>query len=323
MKKKAFTLLELLITMAILVMIVTTAISISGTFLAENYLDTAKTQTIHLIRLAQIRSMSQFKNDQWSIYIDEDSGGTNDQITLFKGNDYATRDSSFDINTPFPNSIALTNTSLNGGGYTTTFEKMTGDTNEYGSFDIQNTLNNETKTITINSKGLIGIETTSVTPSPTPTPTPTATPSPSPTPTPTPTPTATPTPSPTPTPGNAASYLTIDTSAISLDATQKEINGITLENTSGSPITISSITISWTGITNGAKLKTITIDSVDQWTGNNSSGQIADIADFTLSGTTTYALNSLTFSKSVSGITIDITVTMNDTSTKTITNITP
>lgn len=123
--------------------------------------------------------------------------------------------------------------------------------------------------------------------------------------------------------GNEADSLSVNSGSVVLSGDNLSINGITIENTGISSITISSITVSWTGISSGTKLKTITINNIDQWTGNNSSGQIADITDFTLLPLTSYSMNNLTYSKSISGITISITFTMSDGSTKTVSSITP
>ena len=68
------------------------------------------------------------------------------------------------------------------------------------------------------------------------------------------------------------------------------LEGITLQNTGGSEITITGAIISFSGTT-GIKLKSITIETVPRWSGTVSSGQSLEFDPedvFTLSASTTY-----------------------------------
>ncbi len=94
----------------------------------------------------------------------------------------------------------------------------------------------------------------------------------------------------------------------------KNLQDVTLENTSSDPITITGITISFTG-TSGIKLKTITIDSLERWSGTASSGQTKTFdTNFVLSGSTIYSNTGLfEFSKNLSSVT-SLVFIMNDAS---------
>ena len=123
---------------------------------------------------------------------------------------------------------------------------------------------------------------------------------------------------------NESDYLLVDISGVGLNGTNKGVTGITIENTGGADITIATMTVTWTGGLSGNSIKEITIDGTIQWSGNSASGTLLDITDFILiSGAGTYPIDELAFKKSMSGSTIEITFTMSDASTLTISNIQP
>jgi type II secretory pathway pseudopilin PulG len=125
--------------------------------------------------------------------------------------------------------------------------------------------------------------------------------------------------------GGNALDLVIDSSAATIDAGDTSlVTGITLENTGVSSIIIDTIIATWTGGTSGSKIKEMTIDGASVWTGTGNSGQEQDISDVTLTaGTGSIPFDSLDFSKDMTGVTLDLTFTMGDGSTNTITGITP
>ena len=94
----------------------------------------------------------------------------------------------------------------------------------------------------------------------------------------------------------------------------QDLQNVTLENTSVDPITITGITISFTG-TPGIKFTTITMDSLERWSGTVSSGQTATFdTNFVLSASTVYANTGLfEFSKNLSSVT-SLVFIMDDTS---------
>jgi len=83
-----------------------------------------------------------------------------------------------------------------------------------------------------------------------------------------------------------------------------DLQNVTLQNTSGDSITIEGITISFTG-TSGLKLRTITMDGSERWSGTVSSGQSLTFdTNFTLSASTTYSNTGLfEFSKNLTSVT--------------------
>lgn len=86
-----------------------------------------------------------------------------------------------------------------------------------------------------------------------------------------------------PPPGDADS-LVVTGGGISGDT----LGYVTLQNTSSSPITITGVTISFTG-RGGINLSTITMDEIQRWSGSASSGSTITLTiSFTLTANTTY-----------------------------------
>lgn len=156
MARKAFTLIELIIIVAILVITASAVLSTQTSFLVDTYLNTKTDEFIQNLKLSQSRAKSRFHNDSWSIYLDT----PNNQFTLFKGSDYGTRDNAFDILTSLPDSLSISDISLTGGGSTITFDQASGYTSTDGTITFSNNQNNSS-VITINNRGLIALNQTS------------------------------------------------------------------------------------------------------------------------------------------------------------------
>jgi len=99
--------------------------------------------------------------------------------------------------------------------------------------------------------------------------------------------------------GDEASSLVVSGGSIS----GADLQNVTLENTDSNPITITGVIISFTG-QSGVKLKTITMDGTERWSGTAASGAtITFDANFTLSGSTTYSNTGLFhFSKNITSV---------------------
>lgn len=139
--------MELLIVIGILAIITASFTFMQSNAISGTYLRTSTSQIIQTIRLAQTRATTRYKDSAWGVYF------AADQYTMFKGNDYTSRDQSEDDKNELHTSVSLGNISLNGGTDYIVFEKSTGETTNYGSVQITN--GSRTMNISINSKGLI------------------------------------------------------------------------------------------------------------------------------------------------------------------------
>lgn len=120
--------------------------------------------------------------------------------------------------------------------------------------------------------------------------------------------------------GVASDNLQVGTTSAAVNGSDTGlVEGITLQNTSDTTnITLDQMIVSWSGAPGGTKLQEISINSVSVWTGNANSGVTADIVDVTLlQGAPATPIDSLDFSKDMTGTTVTITFVMSDASTKT------
>ncbi len=141
LKNKAFTLLEIMLTVSIFVL---SASILSPIYLSAKNRDDLSTKTdilVSSLRRAQILSISGQGDSSWGVKILEDG------LVIFKGDSYLTRDISQD-DVVSVNKIILTE-----GLDEVVFTKIFGETNNIG--DIKLKLRDKEITVGINKKGVI------------------------------------------------------------------------------------------------------------------------------------------------------------------------
>lgn len=89
-KQNGFTLMEVLLSLAIIALITGILIPAYHTFQMRNDLEVAVNVTAQTLRRAQILSQAVNGGSDWGVYVQEKS------ITLFQGSSYDSRDSGFD-----------------------------------------------------------------------------------------------------------------------------------------------------------------------------------------------------------------------------------
>ncbi len=150
--KNGFTLFELVVVTAIIIMIATASFTISTGRIISNDLNTKVHEMTYTLKLAQMRSITRYKDDTWGVYFNTGSRS----YTLFKGATYAARNTSYDSTITLPSDLSFTSVSLNGGGSEVLFDKLTGKTSRYGTIVVTPT-QGSAWTITVNSLGVIDI----------------------------------------------------------------------------------------------------------------------------------------------------------------------
>ena len=139
--KKGFTLVELLLSIALFSMIAFVSVPIYQTFLFQNDLIVTTNLVINIARSAQLKSQSVQSDSVWGVSIQ-----TN-QTVLFKGATYATRDTTAD-------EVSQIMTGVVPSGLTEfTFSKVFGEASTTGSLVLTGR-NSQTKTLTLNAKGV-------------------------------------------------------------------------------------------------------------------------------------------------------------------------
>jgi prepilin-type N-terminal cleavage/methylation domain-containing protein len=153
-KKKGFTLIELVVVIAIIVIIVSAGFTIRVGVLPDAILSTQTRQVLEGLKLAQIKSISRYKNSEWGVYF-LDNTGSPDQWIIFKGSTYTSRDTAYDQITTLPSSLSFTSISFNGTSELK-FAQITGTPSTSGSLTLTST-ENEAQTITVSARGVVDV----------------------------------------------------------------------------------------------------------------------------------------------------------------------
>lgn len=143
MKKNAFTLLEVMLTIAIIALISAIMIPVMNTYRVGDDLDVARNDFMQSLRRAQILAQASDGDISWGVKFQ--SGN----ITLFKGTSYASRDVNYDEVYDIADII-----SLDSGSDEIVFEKFTGYPDFTGDIQLS-TSSNEIQVISINQFGML------------------------------------------------------------------------------------------------------------------------------------------------------------------------
>jgi prepilin-type N-terminal cleavage/methylation domain-containing protein len=141
--KNGFTLLEVLLSMALIAILAGVGLPTMYTLLSKNDLDVAQNQVAQSLGRATFLSSASDGDTTWGVKV------LTGNIIIFKGTNYTSgRDANFDETYPIAASITPS------GLTEVVFSKMTGLPQTTGDIILTST-NGEIKTITINSKGTV------------------------------------------------------------------------------------------------------------------------------------------------------------------------
>lgn len=140
--KNGFSLLELLLSIALIALIASVFAPVYLSFHTRNNVDIASTTVVSALRRAQSLSKAIDSDSTWGVYIQSNN------ITVFRGSSYASRDSNFDENNNIPGGVTPS------GLQEIVFSKLKGETSSTGNIELTSA-NNEVRTISINEKGTV------------------------------------------------------------------------------------------------------------------------------------------------------------------------
>ncbi len=143
-----FTLVELVITLALFGILVLIGIGLSSNTLGRNQTGNVTQDSVTTLRRAQWQSMNGHEDTEWGVHFETDL------FVLFKGPTYSALDPD-NVVTDLPNDIDIISISLNGGGDEVIFNSDFGATDEYGSFIVDHTSSDKQQTVTVNEAGMI------------------------------------------------------------------------------------------------------------------------------------------------------------------------
>jgi len=154
--KKGFTLIEMSIIIGILIVLVSISASAFLLFSKESNLSSNAEEIISALRQAQNKSLASEGASRYGVYFNNTSSPN--QYILFKGLNYASRDSSFDNINDLSDNIEIYEIGL-GGGNEVVFERLTGIANQVGKVSLR--LKNDpakTKSVYIDGSGRVGLD---------------------------------------------------------------------------------------------------------------------------------------------------------------------
>ena len=138
---KGFTLLELLLSVAVISALAVLSPPVYRPFLKKNDLDIAAVPFAQPARRAQVLSQAVDSDTTWGVKAQSGS------IVIFKGASFTSRDSSFDETFGVPTSIGVSGTTE------TVFTKFTGFPQAIGTMNVST--ESDSRSVTINNKGMV------------------------------------------------------------------------------------------------------------------------------------------------------------------------
>lgn len=148
---KGFTLMEMTLVVGLFAVLVAgTGISLSR-FFTQSQLQEYGVQVTQSLRRAQTSALAGYYNSDWGVALQ----AADHQVTLFRGSSFTGRNPAFDERIALPSLLEVEAISLAGGGSEIIFNRVTGVTNQSGSFQLRESTTNQILTIIINRYGQV------------------------------------------------------------------------------------------------------------------------------------------------------------------------
>ena len=149
---KGITLIEIIFVIAITITIISIITLNLSDFKKNRTLTNTTSEIISLINKARNNTISSLNSNNYGVHFDSD------QVVLFSGNTYNSNAADNEV-ILFESSVEIASSgglNLNGGGSNMIFEKITGETNNYGTITVRvKSDNNQYKIINVNKLGVV------------------------------------------------------------------------------------------------------------------------------------------------------------------------
>jgi len=141
-KYTGFSLLELLVVIALMGMLFGMTVPIGVDFIGKNNVSIAKETVVDTLRTAQHNAINMQQDSKWGVYTQSNS------LILYVGDTYATRNTNFDLLHDLPSGVNITS------GLDINFTKLAGEANTNATIIVSHQ-QSLSKTVQINTYGVI------------------------------------------------------------------------------------------------------------------------------------------------------------------------
>jgi type II secretory pathway pseudopilin PulG len=149
---KGITILEIIVVVGILLMLTTASVSNLSAYRNRQVLNGESSQILSILNKARSQTLASKSQTSYGVRIESD------RVTLYTGPTFASVPAEYEEYV-LNHSVSITNISLNGGSTDVLFERLTGETSAYGTFQITllaEALQNHI--IEISQTGFVGIQ---------------------------------------------------------------------------------------------------------------------------------------------------------------------
>lgn len=131
---RSFTLIEVLIIIGIMAILMALTVPVYNSFQKELDLNNSAEEIINILRVAQNKTLASEGASQYGVYFFDSAPY---QTVMFKGENYVSRDSSFDKIYKLPSATEIYEINLAGGGSEVVFNRINGETSQAGNLGLR------------------------------------------------------------------------------------------------------------------------------------------------------------------------------------------
>ncbi len=147
--KKGISAIEILIAIATIGVLAAIAVGSISSYRNQQALKDTADDVVSLINRAHSNTLAGDSQLSWGVHF------TSSAMTLFSGSSYSSG-ASGNVVVPISSAVTLSSISLNGAGSDIIFNRLYGDTNQYGTITVQLSSDaTKTRTITITKPGVV------------------------------------------------------------------------------------------------------------------------------------------------------------------------
>lgn len=152
LKKNGFTLIEMVLVIGLFMIVMSSTALVFSNFVVKQELNDNVQRLTHNLRKAQANALIRAKDSKWGVFFDDTEG--QEKFVFFKGSSFG-EDQDYDQVVELSKGVDFGSIALNGGSDEVVFNKETGETDDFGSIEIED--DNGSYTISINSLGQIEV----------------------------------------------------------------------------------------------------------------------------------------------------------------------